>query len=211
MNKKLTAIIFLMILSSHITLGQINEEQLEGGLNKLEDSKDIIEDKDARNAYLKQEWTNILTKTEWGNRILKINDFIKFLNPAIKIIVGVDYSLSWEFLFALLFWVSLFVLIYLSAPLIFNNALIALVATFLITSIIGLSGAIKESLKLFALFIPNKWIAILIFIIWILFITYLGKYEKGEIKKRQEEQDKEIIHAKAEVSRAYFKEIEKKK
>ncbi len=198
----------------------VAQEAFEDNINQLEDTKEKIEvfgDKDARNEYLKQEWTKILEKTTIGKAIVWFGEnILKPLNPFFKIVLGVEYSFSLAFIFAIIIWLILFVLISPAAIGMSNNIIIGLIISFCITCIIGLTGVIRKAVDFLNFAITNIWIAWISLLIAIMIAVLLGKLTKQTIKgmketskKEQLERDKKIIHTEAKIEEEEFKKRSK--
>jgi len=171
--------------------------------------------KEIGTTYLKQEWTKILEKTQAGRVLLKISDSLTSLNFFWKPVLGIEYSLSWLFVFAVAIWIILFYLVYGPLNAIFNNRLFGIIGGFCVASLIGISGVIKKAVDLLSFAIKNTWIAwisLIIAIIVIIIIISLGGGLKEYIKKQREEEEKrkteqaqKIIQTQGKVSK---KELE---
>ena len=102
----LFALLFLSLILVSAQLGNIEnqiqqgEEDLENKVNNVRQGVNVIANNQARQEYLQQEWTKVLNKTSTGKILVKISDSIKKINPFFKIVLGVEYSLSWQFFFA---------------------------------------------------------------------------------------------------------------
>lgn len=177
---------------------------------KLADKKpeDLVSDS---SSYLKQEWIKFIEKDEFGKYIVGFSNFLKTLNPLFKIILGVDYSLSWAFVFAVIIWLTLFFFLLKPTEAIFGNPFFGFIGAFAISSLVGLAGVIKKVVDMLTFMITNAWIAwvalaVTIFIS-IIFEKLGGNFKKAieEMKEKQAKQrtaqDREIIHADAEVSK----------
>tara|TARA_Y100000310_G_scaffold345546_1_gene466328 strand:+ start:1830 stop:2495 length:666 start_codon:yes stop_codon:yes gene_type:complete len=216
--KKAGALSILLILSISLIAAQ-DFAGIEQGLEDLEEKGeqaeelvDTITDEEARAQYLKKEWTKILEKTKAGKIILSISDFLAKFNPLFKIVLGVEYSLSWAFIFSVLIWLILFGLIFLPASSIFDNKLTGLITTIVITSLIGIGGVIKKAIDFLSLMINNIWIALVSLLIALAVAFLIGKMMKQSIKEEKEESKKEkttrhrkIIKTEAKVAEEELK------
>ncbi|MFH1710861.1 MAG: hypothetical protein ABH840_00955 [Nanoarchaeota archaeon] len=170
-------------------------------------------------SYLKQEWKTIVSK----NRILGpvfrfIDKVLEFMNPFFRIVLGSEYSLSWEFIFAIAIWFILFFILYPIIKAVFNsNHFISIIATFAVVSLIGLTGVIKKAVDQLSFMINNLqavWISLAITLVILIILIISGKIfgvwiKKGkeQSEKEQENRDKKIIHKDAEVSKKSFENL----
>ena len=196
------AAVFL-ISSVHAQITLPNQDQID----KLQENANQFSD--SPSDYLNQEWTKILEKNQFGRGILAFGDILHSLNPIIKVILGIDYSFSWYFLFAFLIWIAFFIFFFQLGKGVFQGKIIiGILISFIITSFMGMSGAIKQIDDALALFVKNSFLAIIIFLITvviILLLSYFGdffskivaNYEK-RLKELQTESDRKIIHSTAE-------------
>ena len=194
-----------------ISEGQLGQLEETGG--KIEKATETVESLSdtGRSEYLKQEWKKILGKSKFGEIVLSISNFIGKLNPFFKAVLGVEYSLSWLFVFAVMIWIILFVIIYPILDSLINKKLISFIASFAVVSLVGLSGVIRKAVELLSFALKNKWlvwasfaITIIIVIVIIAFGGGLKKIiqkEKEEAAKRKTEQEREIISTSAEIEK----------
>ena len=146
--------------------------------------------------YLKKEWKQMLLDNKYTAPIvIVIDSTFTFLNPFFKSVLGIEYSFSWAFIFALTIWIVLFFFLFQPSKAIFNdNALFALIASFAITSLVGLSGVIKRAVDLLSIMITNTWIfwsSIIITVIIGFLIIKSGGGLKKIIEKEKEKSEKE--------------------
>lgn len=214
----ISLIIFLFIFNP-LTFVLAQDEIPSGALpfspEKVEQTTEQI--KTQNTTYLKQEWKDMFADNKYLSPIVSVIDKITtFLNPFFKLILGVESSLSWVFIFAIGIWIILFFIIYQSANLIFDKKLFAIIAAFIIASLVGLSGAIKKAVDLLETAIKNPWIAIIslvITIIIIIIIIIFGGGLKKTLKKAKEkeakrklEENQKIIQTSADVERKKLEE-----
>ncbi|HUS49389.1 MAG TPA: hypothetical protein VMZ91_04450 [Candidatus Paceibacterota bacterium] len=199
---------------------------LEGDVEKIqnltEKGQDIIEKtkEEEGREYLKQEWKKMLEQNKVGKVLLAISDFIEKLNPFFKIVLGVEYSLSWAFVFAIALWIILFMILYYPIKGMFDKTWIAIIASFAVTSLIGISGVIKKAVDLLSTIISKPWLAWLalgITIVIAAIIIYLGgglkqilEKEREKAAKEKTEKDRKIIETSAKVEKENLKGYTKK-
>jgi hypothetical protein len=175
---------------------------------------------EAETAYLKQEWSKIFEQNEAGRIVLAFGNVLTSLNPIFKIIVGVEYSFSWYFTFAFLIWIAFFVFFFsLGRAIFLGKFIIVLILSFIITSFIGMSGAIREIDNVLASFVNDTVTASLILLLAFVIIFLLSKlgfslskiaedYLK-DLKEQKVEEDKKIIEATAKGIREGLKKDKK--
>jgi len=163
-------------------LGQDPEELIEQTKNKTQTSAE----------YLKQEWKKILEKKPVIGPIINIADKIfTALNPLFKIILGVDYGLSWAFIFSLIIWLTLLIFIYQPLSGMLDNKILGLIASFIIASLIGISGVIRGAINLMSTIITKRWlfwVSLLLTVLISIIIIQLG----GGLKKILQEESEKI-------------------
>lgn len=104
MKKRLYALlVFLMMFLYFLSAGALETQvgNLEGGAEKIDDVANKLTDADQRSAYLKQEWSKILEKSD---TIKIIDNFMTSLNSVWKAILGLEYSFSWTFILTFVLW-----------------------------------------------------------------------------------------------------------
>tara|TARA_Y100000310_G_scaffold308376_1_gene351404 strand:- start:808 stop:1569 length:762 start_codon:yes stop_codon:yes gene_type:complete len=210
MNKKFGVLFLSLFLILSIIFVTAIENPLEDKLDDLEEVGEFIDDEDVRSEYLTQEWTKLLEKTQAGKIILGIGNFLSKISPIFKVILGVEYSLSWAFVFAIIIWLIFFIFILGPADAFFPNKLFSIIGAFIITSLIGISGSIKKILDILIInLVDNQraiWISIIIAIILIVLFRFLGKAigdwfkkTKEEAKKEKTKEAEETIRTKGEI------------
>lgn len=229
MNKKqvfgfVFVVLFILSLISIISVvyaqsadsNTVYSSDTQSGFNVDRLPKTPEEAKQASVSYLKQEWSKILEKNQFGRVILSIGDFFSVLSPVFKILIGVEYSLSWYFTFAFIIWIAFFVFfLKLGRGAFPGKIFIILPLAFIITSFIGISGAIVDILNTLAFLISDPiaiWIAffIALFILALfwkfgdLFAKLILNYRKNA-EKTALEGDKKIISSTASgLKRGFF-------
>jgi hypothetical protein len=217
--KKIGALIlFSLLLVSFISIALIKAEIMNNSgvpaeAQKISDIGGKISKQNVSAQYLKQEWNKILLKNKYVAPVIKVIDAIfTFLNPLFKPILGVEYSFSLAFILALVIWIVLFIFMFQPAKAIFSDkASFALIASFAITSLIGLSGTIKYFVDLISTVITSTiifWISVAITILISILIIHFGgglkqliEQERAKATKDQTEKDRKIIHIDAEISK----------
>ena len=194
---------------------ELSQPPLPKGTEEIAKAGETLSNLDKENIkdqYLKTEWNKILINKPYiGPVISFIDSVFSSLNPFFKAVLGIDYSFSWAFVFALAIWIILFVFLFQPSREIFDSMPLAVIGSFAITSLIGLSGVIKQVVNLLTIAITNTWIfwaSVAITILIGFLIIYLGgglqqiiKKEKEKSKKSQTEKDRKIIHTDAEISK----------
>jgi hypothetical protein len=210
------AILIVNIIPVYAAIDPSNSNDPLGiGINPDSIPQNPNELKDVSATYLKQEWTKILEKTQTGRALLKVSDFLTSLNFFWKPVLGIEYSLSWIFIFAVTIWFILFYLVYGPLYAFFSKRIMAIIVAFAVTSLIGTAGVIKRAVVLLSTIINNTWIAWISFIvavilIWIIIYlsgglkTYISKQKEAE-EKRKTEEAQEVIQIQGKVSK---KELE---
>ncbi len=186
-------IIALTLLQTNLTKAQETPPGLPPQLTQ--NPEEIIEQ--AKNQtqtsgeYLKKEWKKILqNKPIIGPTINILDKIFTALNPLFKIILGVDYGLSWAFIFALMIWVILVVMIYYPASGVFNGKISGLLVSMIISSLVGLSGVIKKAVDLLIIIITKRWLFWISLILTILIGIIIWKLESSFFKKLKEKAEK---------------------
>lgn len=203
MEKKVLGLffIFISILVISLIASQnpseiINPDDPLGlGINpdNLPDNPEDL--KNISNDYLKQEWTKILQTKQWGIFILGIGSVFEALNPVWKILIGIEYGLSWLFFLTLLFWIAIVRIIYDPLKNILQFEWWSSLGIALIIPAFAARFDIFENFVGF--FIPlftNKWIIIISVIIgglvvylYHMFLEKFGAALKEKYKKEKEE------------------------
>jgi len=185
----LTLLIINFILVAETKAEEIDEETgLPSTIKNISDVGKSLTDEEARNQYLKQEWTK-------NKVVLFISNLFKLLSPVFKILIGVEYSLSWLFFLSLGAWIAVVILIYKPTKNIFQaNKWVALAVAIIIPTIAAQFGTIQIIVSFFIPLFKNKWIIIITIIvaailIWIysLFMKSFGKALEERAKKEDEE------------------------
>jgi hypothetical protein len=217
MNKKFgVLVLFLIVLSITFVIAIENplNDKIEDLEEKVGDVEEFIEDEDARSEYLTKEWTKLLEKTSAGKILLWISNVLSKFSPVFKVVLGVEYALSWAFFFSLAIWIMFFVMLLGPIDAFFYNKLLAIAASFIVASLIGLAGIIKKILGILINIVDSAlaiWLSIIAGGI-LIFILYaigqrIGEQIKKSKKKSEEENTKRAqkeIQAAGEVAEKEF-------
>lgn len=216
--KKEILFVFIFLLLISVVSAQnapgLDEAPLVGDIQKIQEgiqNKNQTSNQTADD-YLKKEWASTLEKNSGGRAVLKVSSFFENLNFLFKAILGVDYSLSWSFIFAVGIWVILFVLIYpILAQVFEGKTLFGVIGAAVIVSLVGLAGVIRKAVDVLNVIIKTIWIALIALVIVIIIALIVEKFGKkigkkiGDAKEKsakdQTKKDREIIHTDAEVSK----------
>ena len=213
MEKGICFILIAVLLSLPFVFADTidNLDQLKDTNDKIEDNLEIAKNPELiREKYLNKEWFNLLNKSN-STYIKTLLFVIKHTSPFSKAILGINISFSWIFVFSLIIWIGLF--FFLTPPLseIFRKKSLGLLASFLIASLIGMSGVIKKSAEMLSFIIKNTWIASISLILAILIVFILKnvgfnigkniKNSREKAAKEKLEQDRKIIHSDAKIAK----------
>jgi hypothetical protein len=193
----LLAIFLITIQSKNVAAENAPQPAYPFGLNpeKIQDLPQTPEEaSNVTTTYLKQEWTKILDKTQAGKVILKISDFLTYLNFFWKPVFGIEYSLSWAFIFSIAIWAILFYLVFGPLTAITKNKIVSIIGGFCIASLVGTAGIIKKAVDLLGFVIANTWIAWISLVIAILIMFLIGALSgqlKAYLKKQKEQAEKD--------------------
>lgn len=157
----------------------------------------------AGQSYLQQEWNKILEQNSFGRFILGVNVFFEALSPLFKIIIGIEYSLSWMFFLSLISWLVVFIIIFYAARLIFVDRLwICFFISLIILIIAAQTKIFPTSVSFFTPLFTNLEIIILsLFIIIVLllfYIYFMSRFHKT-LEQQDEKEREKIREEKAEV------------
>jgi hypothetical protein len=197
-------------------------EKIQNTSDKARDAYSNLSNNETRDEYLKKEWKKIFSKNKYLSPIFNFFDkILNFFNPFFKIVLGVEYDLSWAFIFALAIWMILFMFLYQPVGALFNNTAFGIIGSFIITSLIGLSGVIKKAVELLSTAITERWligIAIFVTIIIGIIIVYFGgnlkkfiEQQKEKHEKEKTEQHRKIIETSADIEKEKMKGYEQNK
>jgi len=162
--------------------------------------------------YLKQEWTKILSNNKIGRVILQISGALTWLDFFWNPVFGMNYSLSWIFIFSFVIWVFFIVFFYQITKAVFSDRkLVAFIASFCIASIVGTAGVIKKVAEQLSVIVNNVWIAwislgIALLIMFLVvkfggtFKAYLEKQKENSEKDKTEKANK-IIQTRGEIAK----------
>lgn len=204
MKKAGVFILFAILFCNLIFINNVNADVLDLepeeviGFDPDDIPTDEEELKDVSSEYLKQEWEKIINNSAI---LSKFDSSFKKLNPFFKVILGIDYSLSWRFFFALFIWGVLILFLASILKVIFNDYLLGFFMSFVMVSIAGISGVIRKAVEVLARIVTDEkalWISlILTFLIGVILVKLGGgiskilEREKERLKKEEEELIKE--------------------
>lgn len=150
---------------------------------------------DIKTEYMKKEWYLILKdKPVIGPIIIVFNKVLTALSPAFVKILGVGYSFSWAFIFAVCFWLALFLLLTPITSQLFGSTPLGILGGFILASLVGLTGVIRKAVDTMVFAITNWWIAtasLIVAIIILVICPMLGKEIKKYIAQQKEAAAKE--------------------
>lgn len=168
-------------------------DELESGVTKIQNLGSVTGEQKAD--YLKEQWVLILEKSQVGRVLLSVSDFISdVFGPFIKIVLGVDYGLTWKFIFAACIWLALFLFLMRPIREMFGNYFISILVSFLITSLVGITKVIFYATEFIYVAVTNEWIfwvslGLAILVVWLM--SYFGKMFGNAIKKEKERSEKD--------------------
>jgi hypothetical protein len=187
--------LFSSLFISQCEAQELGESGLPADIEKVDEAGGKLTDSTKRSQYLKHEWTKILEKSKLGNVILSIGKIFQTMNPFFKAVLGMEYSLSWAFIFAVAIWLILFFIIHaIMSAVISKNKLLPIISAFVITSLIGLSGVIRKAVDLLTSMISKPWLAWIslgLAIVILVIIKVFGKSLKETVEKAKEKEAKE--------------------
>jgi len=167
-------------------------EQVQNIAEKVPDNPQ--QTADIGKAYLKQEWTKILEKSQFGKILLAISGVLTFFDFYWTPVLGMQYALSWEFIFGVAILILLTKIFYEIGYVFFDKKGMSVLAGFILASLVGTSGVINKALTLLTFAKSNVWIATLslfIAIVLIFLVGQGGKMLKEELAKQKEKAEKE--------------------
>lgn len=196
-------ILNLTFISSQIDLSNSKDPLgIEQTKRNIENQTKIITDEQTRSNYLNQEWTKIFEGSQFGQFLIGIDSVLQSISPIFKLLVGIEYSLSWYFFFVFGLWIGVVLIIYRGAETVFpNEKLISFFASVAIMGIAAQSHGIELFINMISPLFTNIWITI-IGVVIAAFILYffsgftksLGKFIREDIekdkKKKREEKSK---------------------
>ena len=196
MKKRLIIFLFLFLIFLPFMNSQDISSELEGQIEKIEQTKDKLENlKDTDTNYLAEEWKKMIINNPISGAI---NNFLEFLSPLFKVLIQEPYTLSWKFFIILLLWIFLF----LNLSALLKSSLFEGWIGYAIGLIVTVLLAYVKSFKIFYSFLVSivdlftgwtKWLIIgLIIIAFIVlefsrtyFSKYLEKQKQGFEKERE--------------------------
>lgn len=202
-------ILFFCIYShSLIVSANITAENLETAQQKLENLPQTPEDVAATSSSYLAKWQKAIAESKAWQTVLAI------LNPVLRVFSGYEFSLSLEFLVAIV--ISLVILIFWTngIDMFYDNLLMSFAIGFLMTVITSAAGLTKAIAPKIILIIDVLWKKVTFFIIALLIIAIIQSfniYYKKQAKEKALENlpktEKEIKGA-AESLKAVMKGME---
>jgi|TARA_Y100000034_G_C6899727_1_gene415661 hypothetical protein len=154
-------------------------------------------------------WKKSLTGIWAGSPVLgsityHTDKFFSFFDPIWNVIFGIDFDWSWEFFFHLVIFITLIVIIFYPAEVIFDNKLFGLISAMVISSLVGVAGVIGQFAGILEVMFVNLFYLTIGVILIIAGIVFYAKFfNKGKKKTEEEEikKAKENIKAHGEISK----------
>ena len=194
----------LSLLSSVIKAETISlANNLEENVDKLNTAADTISNEDARTAYLKQEWTKIFEKSKTGRFFLGISKILASLSPVFKLLIGIEYSLSWLFFLSFGVWIALVVIIYRPVREAFSSKLAAIGIAVIIPAIASQFKVISKIVSFFTPLFTKTWIIWVSIILAIVLLYIYNKFNKklwDIYRKNKKKEDEARREGKAKLT-----------
>ena len=175
------------------TLAGLSPEEVEKTQEKIEGKWD----------YLSREWKSIFLKNKL---VSAIDGFFTKISFVFKGIIGIEYSMSFIFLFGVIIWITIFIVLFNPVSVMFKNKLVALPVSFIVASLIGISGVIRMAASSIVNLIKTPmifWIAFVLTIIAAIFMVICSKILKGKINIENKADEKESMRRRLEKAAAY--------
>jgi hypothetical protein len=205
--KKLSVLFFVLLLLISFASAQFGN--VENTVEELEDNLDNVEEfldspEEEAKEYLRRERTKFLESSKGGRFILGVSNLFNNLSPVFKIIIHVEYSLSWLFFLSLGLWIAFVFVFYLTIKdvIIKNsliNFLIAIVSATLISQFGGLQRIIELTLPLFESAIVAIIFSVLIMVLVYIYSLFSESFRE-KLKEKFKENKEERRERKAEIS-----------
>lgn len=222
MKKAGLVLLFILLLgiftisSVHLTKavdvqesGNALNDKLDNTQAQFDNAQNQIEN--AQSSYLNKEWRSLLEKGPFGRFLLSVSDVLNKLNPLFKIVLQVEYGLTWAFAFAVIFWIVIFLFIKGPMKALLKSTLISLAASIIVTCIIGMTGAIRMAVNFFTSILNSMWVTIIVAILIIVLGVVFSKLGlrlrkiindyKESVKKAKLDRDRDIIDTEAKISK----------
>lgn len=197
------------------------ETGLPEKLTPLAETGEKLTEGEITTEYLKQEWTKILEKSQFGKYLLVVMNFtgkiFSFFNPLWKYTFGTEFSWTWTFFLSFFIWIVLVIVLYSPSKAFLNlNPIFILIFAIVLASLAGSGGVIRTATDFLSIILTNIWlVGVSIFIGVLLVIFYykfFGDLEKDLKKESDEEKRKraqQTIEAHGEVSRKALEDMGK--
>jgi len=155
---------------------------------------------------VKEPWTShpFFTNTRIGRGILKVNGAFEIFSPIFKILIGMNYSLSWLFFLSLGAWIAILIIIYKPISGLFQaNPWISLLIALIIVTLGAQFGTIQLIVGFFVPIFKNKWIILLAIVIGAVIVYFysslIDSFAKS-IKEANKKEDEERREQKAQTA-----------
>lgn len=102
--KKRVILIFSLLILISIAGAQEGFEDFKEDIKGLEDTKDTLTDRDAREEYLRGKWDETLNKTALGGFFTTTDRVIEKADPILEILLGSPFAWSWFFILTLVIY-----------------------------------------------------------------------------------------------------------
>lgn len=212
--KKLGAILILYLLVvsflSFIIVQAQESSEMPGDVQKIQETGETFSDENTRTEYLNQKW-NLLEQSEFGRFLLKISSFLEKLNPFFKSVLGVEFSLSWNFFIALLILIALFVIVYspFKNYIFIEHKVLGVVASLIVVLLMTQLGVMKTILSFLEIILKNIYYTLVAIVVIIALLSLyslinkkFGEKFKADVKKaieKRREVKAEVVEKKHNI------------
>ena len=189
----LVSILFISLFISNVHAIEIQSPEQIIGINPNNIPNNPDEVKDVASEYLKHEWTNILERSSAGRFLLGVNKIFVALSPIFKLIIGVEYSLSWYFFLSLFLWFFIFIIIYHTLKdIILLNGWMVIGIGFIIPTLAARFDSFGKTVDFLAGFVDNIWLVISLILIMIAIIYFYEAFMNSFGKAMKKKMNKDI-------------------
>ncbi|MBT7102560.1 hypothetical protein HN935_03555 [archaeon] len=179
------------------------------GVEELEKTKEIIDKVSPVNEEGDLEFEKFTPYKSWAEeRLVSVNKYVGWFS---KLLLGVELSLSWIFVFSIVLFILLFVIVYNSINGFFNSSALFSAVFAFIVSILGMQGMGKDFVVWVDSVATTWWLSAIVILfgiivgfIYAIFAKTIGKKFIESRKAAQSEDDKkekELFRAQAELIR----------
>ena len=157
-------------------------ENISTQIEKTQDSVSKLSDSESRNDFLKQQWIELIKKSQLGKFMESTIQTIKPINPLIEFLIGVEFSWSLLFLVTFVIWISIG--IYTKRALTFFDIFskyfryVISIVTAIVFAIIGITKVISYFIVNRINSLPSLWLKLIVGVIIIIIILYLSIFSK---------------------------------